>query len=171
MTTPPPIGNKPNTYNLLTGNQFKFEVSRIPILTKFVTAVNVPSIEFLSTDLKTAYGVNIPIATGKYIFSDVTVSFLVDEELESWREIYEWIRRLGPLNDDSEEIMYDNCYESTETAELTILNRVYKPNLKFKFYHFFPIALTGFSFTTTAAESIQISSAATFRYAYYDIET
>jgi hypothetical protein len=163
------LGNTPTTYNLLTANQFKFSTSRVPILSQFVTGVNIPSIEFISTDLKTAYGVNYPIGTGKYIFSDLTVSFLVDEELESWREIYEWIRRLGPMNDDSEEIMYENCYDSTTTAELIILNKTYQPNFKFVFYNFFPIALTGFSFTTTAADSLQISSAATFRFLYYDL--
>lgn len=164
------LGDKPTTYNLLTANQFKFTTSRIPILSQFVTGVNIPSIEFVSTDLKTAYGVNYPIGTGKYIFSDLTVSFLVDEELEAWREVYEWIRRLGPMNDASEEIMYKNCYESTTTAELTVMNKVYKPNFKFTFYNFFPIALTGFSFTTTAADTLQISSAATFRFLYYELE-
>jgi len=170
MTDNNGLGDTPTTYNLLTANQFKFTTSRVPILSQFVTGINIPSIEFISTDLKTAYGVNYPIGTGKYIFSDLTVSFLVDEELESWREIYEWIRRLGPLNDESEEIMYDNCFDSTTTAELTILNKVYKPNFKFKFYNLFPIALTGFSFTTTAADTLQISSAATFRFLYYDLE-
>ena len=164
------LGDKPTTYNLLTANQFKFTTSRIPILSQFVTGVNIPSIEFVSTDLKTAYGVNQPIGTGKYIFSDLTISFLVDEELEAWREVYEWIRRLGPMNDESEQIMYENCYESTTTAELTVMNKVYKPNFKFIFYNFFPIALTGFSFTTTAADTLQISSAATFRFLYYDLE-
>lgn len=164
------LGNKPTTYNLLTGNQFKFTTSRIPILSQFVTGVNVPSIEFVSTDLNTAYGVNIPIGTGKYIFSDLTVNFLVDEELEAWREIYEWIRRIGPMNDTSEGIMYNNCFDSSTTAELTIMNKSYNPNFKFIFHNFFPIALTGFSFTTTAGESIQVSSAATFRFAYYELE-
>ncbi len=164
------LGNKPTTYNLLTANQFKFSTSRIPILSEFVTGVNVPSIEFISTDLKTAYGVNIPIGTGKYIFSDLTVNFLVDEELESWREIYEWIRRLGPMNDNSEEVMYDNCFDSSTTAELLIMNKAYKPNFKFVFYNFFPIALTGLSFTSTGSDTLQVSSAATFRFAYYELE-
>jgi len=164
------LGNFPTTSNLLTANQFKFNTARIPILGEYVIGVNVPSIEFVSAELNTAFGVNIPTATGKYIFEDLTVSFLVDEELESWREIYEWMIRLGPMNENSQEIMYDNCYDSTTVGELTILNSAYKPKFKYKFYNMFPISLTGFSFTTTAADSIQLSSSATFRFSYYDVE-
>lgn len=171
MTNTRLLGNRPTTSNLLSANQFKFDTARVPILSEFVTGINVPSIEFVSADLATAFGVNIPTATGKYIFEDLTVSFLVDEKLESWREIYEWIRRLGPMNEESEAIMYENCQDSTTTAQLTILNSAYKPTFRVNFYNLFPIALTGFSFTTTAADTIQISSAATFRYAYYDVET
>jgi len=164
------LGNFPTTSNLLTANQFKFNTARIPILSEYVIGVNIPSIEFVSAELGTAFGVNIPTATGKYIFEDLTVSFLVDEELESWREIYEWMIRLGPMNEKSQEIMYDNCYDSTTVGELTILNSAYKPKFRYKFYNMFPISLTGFSFTTTAADSIQLSSSATFRFSYYDVE-
>ena len=129
-----------------------------------------PSIEFISAELGTAYGVNIPTGTGKYIFEDLTVSFLVDEKLESWREIYEWIKRLGPMNNDSQEIMYEDCYESTTVGQLDIMNSAYQPSFSLKFYNMFPISLTGFSFTTTAADAIQLQSAATFRYSYYDVE-
>jgi|TARA_X000001388_G_scaffold24304_1_gene16804 hypothetical protein len=170
MTDERLLGNFPTTSSLLTANQFKFNTARIPILSEYVTAVNIPSIEFVSAELGTAYGVNIPTATGKYIFEDLTVSFLVDEELESWREIYEWLRRLGPMNDESQSIMYKDCYESTTLGELTILNSAYKPKFRYKFHNMFPISLTGFSFTTTAADSIQLSSAATFRFSYYDVE-
>ena len=94
------VGNYPSTSNLLTANQFRFNTSRIPILSEYVTGVNVPSIEFISADLNTAFGVNIPTATGKYIFEDLTVSFLVDEKLESWREaltsyLRAWLRFRG----------------------------------------------------------------------------
>tara|TARA_R110002051_G_scaffold313396_1_gene389457 strand:- start:503 stop:1021 length:519 start_codon:yes stop_codon:yes gene_type:complete len=164
------LGDFPTTSNLLTANQFKFNTARLPILSEYVIGVNIPSIEFVSAELATAFGVNIPTATGKYIFEDLTVSFLVDEEIESWREIYEWMIRLGPMNDASEEIMYNNCYDSTTVGELTVLNSAYKPKFRYKFYNMFPISLTGFSFTTTAADSIQLQSAATFRFSYYDIE-
>jgi hypothetical protein len=165
------LGNRPSTSNLLTANQFKFNTSRIPILSTYVTGVNVPSIEFISADLNTAFGVNIPTATGKFIFEDLTISFLVDEELESWREIYEWLRRLGPMNDESQDIMYNDCNVSTTVGELIILNSAYKPKYTYSFYNMFPISLTGFSFTTTSADSIQLSSSVTFRYSYYDIKS
>jgi len=164
------VGDYPSTSNLLTGNQFKFNVSRIPILSEYVTGVNIPSIEFVSADLQTAFGVNIPTATGKYIFEDLTVSFLIDEKLESWREIYEWLIRLGPINEKTEAIMYNNCNDSTTVGELLITNSAYKPSWKFKFFNMFPISLTGFSFTTTASDSIQLSSSVTFRYSYYELE-
>ena len=163
------LGNYPTTSNLLTANQFKFNTSRIPILSEYTIGVNVPSIEFISTELKTSFGVNIPTATGKYIFEDLTVAFLVDEEIESWREIYEWLRRLGPMNEVSEDIMYENCYDSTTVGELTILNSAYQPKFKYNFYNMFPISLTGFSFATTAADSVQLQASATFRYSYYDM--
>ena len=34
----------------------------------------------------------------------------------------------------------------------------------------FPISLTGFSFTTTSADSVQLQASATFRYSYYEVE-
>jgi len=163
------VGNRSTTSSLLTANQFKFNTSRIPILSEFAIAANVPSIEFISTDLNTAFGVNIPTASGKYIFEDLTVQFLVNENLEAWREIYEWIRRLGPINEDVEQLMYNDCNVSTTNGELIILNSAYKPKWKYTFYNMFPISLTGFSFSTSAADSVQLQSAVTFRYSYYDL--
>ena len=162
------LGNKATTSSLLTSNQFKFEIDRIPIFSNFVTAVNAPGIEFISADLNTSFGVSIPTATGKYIFEDLTAQFLIDENVETWREIYEWLIRLGPMNEKSQEIMYNDCYDSTTTAQLSILNSAYKSKFKFKFYNLFPISLTGFSFTTTASDSIQVMASVTFRYSYYD---
>ena len=98
------------------------------------------------------------------------MSFLVDEQLESWREIYEWLRRLGPMNDESQSEMYNDCNKSTTVGELLVLNSAYKEKFRFKFYNMFPISLTGFSFTTTSADSIQLSSSVTFRYSYYELE-
>jgi len=170
MTNRRLLGDRPTTSNLLNSNQFKFTTARIPILSEYVVGINMPSIEFVSADIGTAFGVNIPTPTGKYIFEDLTVSFLVDEKMESWREIYEWLRRAGPMNEETQEIMYENYDESVTKGELTILNSAYKPTFRVNFYNLFPIALTGFSFTTTASDSIQISSAATFRYTYYDVD-
>ena len=171
--TPPHLGDAPSTSNLLYANQFKFNTTRIPILTEYATTVNIPSIEFISAELATSYGVNIPTATGKYIFEDLTVGFLVDEEMESWREIYEWLIRLGPLNDESmkggDHEMYNDCELSTTVGELTVMNSAYKPKYKFEFYNMFPISLTGFSFTTNATDAVPLQSSATFRYSYYEV--
>lgn len=176
-----------NTRNLLTGNQFRFSsfpnqnaaasgVGGVPNLAEYAISVNVPSIEFISAELATSFGVNVPTATGKFIYEDLTVGFLVDENMTSWRDIYEWLIRLGPLNKTGQDgdtnlpVLYEDCYESTSTGYLDIMNSAYQPKWKFKFNNMFPISLTGFSFTTSAADTIAMQSAVTFRYSYYTLE-
>jgi hypothetical protein len=109
----------------------------------------------------------------------MVMTFYVDEQMESWVEIHNWIRAMTfPKNfDEYKNIRNLNNYTKFQQAEkpqysdctVTVLTSANKPMLTFKYYDVFPITLSGIMMNTTEGPETPITSDAEFRYSYYDI--
>ena len=80
--------------NFLAPTGFKFQLNRTPKVTYFGNAVNIPSID-LGVAQYTNYLRDIPLPGDKIEFADLRLRFLVDENLENYMEIQNWMRGLG----------------------------------------------------------------------------
>ena len=80
--------------NFLAPTGFKFQLNRTPKVTYFGNAVNIPSIT-LGVAEQPSYLRDIPLPGEKLDFSDFSLRFLVDEGLENYMEIQNWMRGLG----------------------------------------------------------------------------
>ena len=157
------------SHNPLGVNYFRFYTPRIPNLSEFVQQVNLPSLSLLQLEQPTIFGVNIPHPSGKYIFEDLTVTFLVDEDMKNWSEIYEWLRSIGSpgVRDSSERIEPEQFHSR---GSFTILNSSYKPKFNVDIHNMFPIALSSIQLSTVSTDSEPVFATATFAYSHYEIE-
>ena len=82
--------------NFLAPTGFQFSVTRSPKVSYFGNMINVPGIT-LGVANQSSYLKMIPRPGEIIDFEDLTLNFLVDENLENYIEIQNWIRGIGFL--------------------------------------------------------------------------
>jgi hypothetical protein len=153
----------------LGGNYFSFQIERIPNAIYYCQEVNLPTLIMETQDQPTTLGIPIKRPIGSYRFENLVMSFLVDEKMTNWLEIYRWMRHLGNIDTD-----YDNNqlpFDKWETmGYLNLTKGTYNDFNKVIFHGLFPIALSGLKFTTESNSHINQKATATFAYTYYSFD-
>jgi hypothetical protein len=80
--------------NFLSPTGFKFLLKRSPQVAFFCNQANIPSMD-MGTATQSTYLRDLDIPGDKVQFGDLTIRFLVDEDLGNYMEIQKWIRGLG----------------------------------------------------------------------------
>lgn len=113
-------------------------------------------------------------------FSELSVQFLIDEKMENYKSIYNWMTALGFPEDNKQYSNFVNSQTSSVYSELArnysdatvgILDAQNKPTNYFKFYDLFPISLDPVQFESTAMDVNYVIGSATFKYTYFTIDT
>ena len=159
------LTRQPDNLNPLLPTYFQFSMKRCPHVTFFCQSANLPSISVSVINQPTRF-VNIPHAPGVPEFDDLTINFIVDEELTNWMELYEWIRSTVHTDDHRE---YEKAPEHYTDATLTILNSAMNPKIRVEFYNLLPVNLSGLEFDSTTTSPDALIGTATFRYTNYEI--
>ena len=165
--------------NFLSPVGFKFILNRCPKVAFFSNSANIPGLTLGVVEQPT-YLKNIDTPGDKISFDDLTVRFLVDENLENYMEIQNWIRGLG-FPDSLDEI-YDlqrqQRYVDTTDSKLMdiysdgtlqILTNSNNPNFKLKFKDLWPYSLSNLQFDATDSDVEYLTAEATFKYTIYEI--
>ena len=84
------IGNR----NFLAPVGFKFSLSKFPKVSFFSNTARIPDIT-LGTAIQSTYLKDIDVPGEKLTFGDLNVRFLVDENLENYMKIHNWLTGLG----------------------------------------------------------------------------
>lgn len=169
-----PSSNKVDNINILKATGFEFGIQRAPNLVWFTQEVNIPGIALGDASKQYATGkVAIPGDTLEY--NELTLTFTVDESLNNWREIYNWMRGLAPTRLGKEGNQYDALKKSNNKTVsdgmLIILTNASNPNITLYFRDLFPISLSDINLTTTVSSIDVITATVSFRYTNYDFET
>lgn len=167
------VDNTPYNKNFLSPLNFVFQIKRSPYLNFFVQEANIPGVSVNFPTQQNPF-VRIPISGDHVDFSNLRVTFKVDEELQNWFEIHNWIRALGFPFEFEE---YKNLKTApsatgegiTSDITLVLLNQIKKPIFEVTFRDAFPISLSDLSFNTTDETVNYITATAEFRYVLYDI--
>ena len=91
---PGPLDRQPTKLDYASPTQFKFGIHQLPKVEYFVTQAELPDISLDTTVQNTPFK-DIPIPGEKLTYSNLTVTFLVDEYLENYISLHEWITSLG----------------------------------------------------------------------------
>lgn len=165
------ILNGPENPNLLASNYFFFKIARIPNFTYFVQSANLPMISTRALNQPSNLGTFPKIPATNYYFDDLQVSFLVNADMKNWLEIYDWLKGIGNLKDDNDNLNYDPASTTEVFSEATLLvtNSAFTPILQANFKYVFPRLLGGINFTTQNTSAEPIACSANFSYSYYEL--
>ena len=92
------LDRQPSNTNSLLQTSFRFDVKRIPAVSFFCQTANLPSIDLGEIEQPTRFAVPIKRSGSTFTYSDLEVQFMVDEEMKSWLEIYNWMSSLTSVD-------------------------------------------------------------------------
>ncbi len=166
--------------NFLSIVGFKFVLERCPKVDFLCNQANIPDVS-LGVAQQTTYLKNIPLPGDKLQYGNLTLSFMVDEDMENYLQLYQWITSLGfpeSIAQYSELTKEDRFYPTIDEDDrfnersdgtLIIINSDYNPSVKVKFKDLFPVNLTGIPFNSTAEQQQYYTAQATFQYTIFDV--
>ena len=165
--------------NFLSPTGFKFILNRSPKAAFFCNLANIPDLNLGVTE-QPNYLRPIPVPGEIIQFSDLNLRFLVDENLENYMEIQNWIRGLGfpekisQYADLEEEVSvfgrYANDKENVYSdGTLQILSSNLVPRFQVIFRDLFPYSLSTLSFDATDTDIEYFTSEVSFKYTMYNI--
>ena len=197
-TSTSPLSRQPTQLDYVSPTQFKFNIHQLPKVEFFTTAANVPAINLGEAIFPTPYK-EIPVMGDTLTYDNLSISFIVDENLENYIELHEWLTAIGFPKDreqfttfrsstadspvitqgvsDDRGLTTGSSQLSTSArgmfgdAILTILTNKNNPVVEVRFQDLFPVALGALDFTQTATDVEYISVTADFSYKIYDIVT
>ena len=194
MTETNIINREPTKLDYASPIQFRFKMTKIPKVEFFVQTANIPGIS-LGTATAVTPLYDYPIPGDKINFQTLDISFLVDENLNNYKELHDWISGLGfPSNHqqfaDLQATGADRFPGSTASsvatgskrtpaplaeggtysdATLTFLNSKNIAKTEIRFSNVYPISLGSLSYDIKASDVDYIQVQASFGYLNYDI--
>ena len=194
MTTTNSYSRQPTKLDYASPTQFKFSIFKLPKLEYFCTAANIPGVTLGSTSLPTPLK-DVPIPGDKLDYDTLNISFLVDENLENYREIHGWLTGLGFPKDYSQyralqsagsdrfPTTTNETYSSEigqvskqtpddgglySDATLFVLTSKNNSNIEIRFRDVYPISLSGLDYNQQATDVDYLTATVTFQYKIYE---
>lgn len=156
---------QPKNRNFLNPVGFILKLDIFPGTDFFCQSANVPDISMPTTEIPSPFR-NLPIIpSGGVSFGDLNLTFIVDEDLENYISIHNWIRRNGRADSGSNtptEDQYSN-------AQLHIVTSAFNPHFVVDFQNVFPIQLSGLSFDARMTDVEYLTADVTFKHQQFFI--
>ena len=171
------FGKQIQNRNFLSGVAFKFNLTKFPKVDFFSNSARIPELS-LELAQQASYLKNIAVPGERLTFGDFTLRFLVDENMENYISVYNWLTGLGfpETTQEFADIIKDSDgqrdpKEAFCDGTLRILNSNYREVAKVKFNDLFPISLTSLDFDATNTDVQFFTAEATFKYTLYKLST
>ena len=188
-----PSSQQPTVYDYATGTQWRLAFNRVPKTTWFCTAANIPGITLGEAQYATPMS-DMFVTGDKLTFETLNITFIVDEELQNYRELWDWMVGIGaPVNHSQWETVLGKgdgavrqfgtddgdgrtklTYEESNLysdATLIVYNSKNIPKVDVKFKNMFPTSISALEYSQELTDVEYFKASASFRYLYYEFET
>jgi len=152
-------------------------LTKFPKVDFFSNSARIPELN-LELTRQPSYLKNIDVPGERLTYGDLTLRFLVDENMENYISVYTWLKGLGFPESTKEfkELTTDkdgqrDPKEAFCDGTLRILNSNYREVAKVKFIDLFPTSLTSLEFDATNTDIQFFTAEATFKYTIYNLES
>lgn len=169
----------PENENYLSPVGFRFVIQNLPNVQWFIQSANLPGTSLGEVATPSPL-LDTFIPGDNLVYEPLNITFIVDEDLKNWTELYNWLTGLGAPERYSQ---YKNLKEKGQTtpsqgertgiysdATLVILNSNMRANHQILFKEMFPTSLSSLEFNTTIGDVDYIVATATFRFSSYTYE-
>tara|TARA_B100001996_G_scaffold193386_1_gene148073 strand:+ start:1143 stop:1688 length:546 start_codon:yes stop_codon:yes gene_type:complete len=160
--------------NFLSPIGFIFLLEKAKKVSFLCQKAEIPSVSVGNIDIPTRGMARIPIE-GNVVYGDLSLEFVVDEDLQNYMEIHNWIRALGTPQDFKERKEWVDKFSRQESdarfsdATLQVLNNNNLVNFDVVFKQLFPIELTSLPFDVTQTDNEYFTATAMFKYMLYEV--
>ena len=193
MTDTNIIDRTPSKFDYASPIQFRFKMTKLPTVEFFVQSANIPGITLGETSMPTPLK-DISMPGDKLTYQSLEVSFLVDENLNNYKEIHDWMTGIGFPQDHKQfaDVLatgsdrFSGSTASTAAvgsgkpaplseggiysdATLIVLNNKNIAKTEIRFQNVYPTSLGSLSYDIKASDVDYLQVSASFNYMYYDI--
>ena len=170
-----PFVNQIQNRNFLAPVGFKFTLAKYPKVDFFSNSARIPELS-LGTAVQPSYLKDIDIPGEKLTFGDLTIRFLVDENMDNYMAVHNWLKGIGfpetpqqfkdQITDDEgirdEKLVFSD-------GSLHILSSNFQDVAIVKFNDLFPVGLTSLEFDATETDINYFTAEVVMRYTVYSI--
>jgi len=159
----------PTNKSFLSNNKYQFVIERLPNLVFFLQSITLPSIS-LGTVVTANPMVQLVTPSNLLSFGTLSINYILDENMQSWFEIYNWMVNLG--NPESSDKIGNltpvpgKLNSITSDASLLVKTNSNNANIKFTFFDIFPTDLGEVTFISSEGQDF-LTSTITFSYTHY----
>jgi len=192
MTTS--ISRQPSKLDYTSPTQFRFLINQLPKVEYFTTEANIPGITLGEAEFKTRFKA-IPLMGDILTYEDLTITFIVDENLENYVEMHTWLTAIGFPENTKQFSDFRSATSNVATntrgeskdigdvkastperamysdAMLTILTNKNNPVVECRFRDVFPTSLSGLTYSQNQTDVEYLTATVNFKYQIYEIVT
>ena len=194
MATSRTIDRQPTKLDYASPTQFRFGINQLPKVEFFTVGANVPSITMGDAIFPTPFK-DIPIMGDKLTYENLSISFIVDEYLENYISLHEWMTAIGfPKNRTQFKDFRANTSNVSQATQgtsldigdvqpptpanalfsdgyLMILSNKNNPIVEITFHNMYPVSLGALEYSQGATDVEYLTVSADFAYQIYEIKT
>ena len=170
-----PFVNQIQNRNFLSPVGFKFTLAKYPKISFFSNSARIPELS-LGTAIQPSYLKDIDVPGEKLTYGDLTIRFLVDENMKNYMAVHNWLKGIGfpetPQQFKDQTTDEDGIRDEKEVfsdGSLHILNSNFQDVAIVKFNDLFPVALTSLEFDATETDINYFTAEVVMRYTVYSI--
>ena len=186
------VSRQPTKLDYASPTQFKFSINQLPKVEFFTTAANIPDITLADVVIPTPFK-PIPVLGQNLTYGNLSLSFIVDEFLENYRELHDWLTGIGFPKDRKQFKEFRSNTSNTGNASatpvqdvgkvgksvsdsamfsdatLTVLSNKNNPIVEVRFSDMYPVSLGALEFNQQATDVEYMTVQADFTYQIYEI--
>ena len=168
----------PTNTNYLQPTKFLLVFDRLPNVQYFCQAVNIPGVSVGQAPINFP-SVAVYTPGNQIAYNNFNITFTVDEQLQTWQEMYNWFRSFASPDGTDERnrlTTIQNSYKSQSKKELsdatlTILNNLNNPTVRVQFTNMFPVSLSDLQFDTKLSADDIMTADVNFVYEQFTFQT
>lgn len=163
-----------NNFNYLQPTSFKLVIDRknFPNLEFFCQEVTHPGLLIPSAEVPIRRMQSIPLPGESLTINELSTQILLDENMESYTEMYNWVLRNQHTNLGTHNSMNRGDKIPTYAdITLSILSSHNNTTIQVRYIDAMPTSLGDILFQSTASGTEFITFPATFRFSYFELKT
>ena len=193
-TSTSPLSRQPTKLDYSSPTQFRFLINQLPKVQYFTVAANIPGLTLGDTTFATPLK-DIPLMGDKLTYDDLTLTFIVDENLENYIEMHNWLTGIGFPKDRSQFSTFRSTTSNTPVTTvgtsddigdvkpttsdrpmfsdsvLTILTNKNNPVVECRFSDCFPTSISGLDYSQNQTDVEYLTAEVNFKYKIYELVT
>lgn len=157
--------------NMFSPTGFSFNIKRTENVNFFVQSVTLPGITLPFTEQPTPFK-KIPVYGDHIDYSELDVTFKINEDMSNYLEIFDWITAIGFPDEFEQHAQIANKQKYTgegiySDGNITILSSAMNPIMRIDIIDMFPTALTPITVDTKDTEINYLEATASFKFSNY----